>query len=129
MVPNIKEDSAINRNKFLDLIKIVAAKNSQGFKKFSWFWLQQGDQPILDTYINPEGYPIIVWDQDKKAYKLMKEMYTQKTFQKFIENLLLDVDMDVDSVSSGGGFVKIKKELMFKNVERWNREDSKEWLE
>lgn len=80
MVPNIKEASAIERNKVIDLIKVVASKNKQSFKKFAWFWLQQGDQPVLDRYINPEGFPVVVWDQDKKAYKLMKEMYTREAF-------------------------------------------------
>ena len=124
MVPNIKETSAIERNKFLDLIKLIASKNKQSFKKFAWFWLQQGDQPLLDNFINPEGYPIIVWDADKQSYKLMKEMYTEKAFQKFIENLVLDQEDQ-----EGGGFVKAKKPLAFKNVERWDREDSKEWKE
>lgn len=71
-VPNIKDSSAIQRNEFLDTLKKIASKNKQSFKKFVWFWMQQGDQPLFDQVVNPEGYPVMVWDSDTNSYVFMK---------------------------------------------------------
>ena len=89
MLPHIAESNANERKAHIATLKDVASTNKQKFQKYTWFWMQAGDQPEFITHFNPDLYPVMIYSKTDKQMTFMKEMYNRENFQKFLDNLFI----------------------------------------
>ncbi|EGR33469.1 protein disulfide isomerase family protein, putative [Ichthyophthirius multifiliis] len=116
-LPHIYDAGAAQRNKQLQLIKIVAEQNKHN--PVSFLWSQGGDQYDLEEKLNAggSGYPSLVAISYKKnVYTVFKGSFNEKNIQTFLKSLVQGKITGFSTLSQTPPIVKVAK---------WDGKDAK----